>query len=144
MDLVVSGVQGVQEVEEAVRQSQNQGRVYLIPHLGQDDLIAAYSGAELFIFPSLEETFGFPPVEAMACGAPVVASNASCIPEVLGDAAYFVDTKEPKPLAEAIAKVLQDKNLRENLIQKGKERAAQFKWEKAARETLAVYEEAIR
>ena len=144
IDLVVSGVEGVPAVQEAVEQSQNSGRIYLIPHLGQDDLIAAYSGAELFVFPSLEETFGFPPVEAMACGAPVVASNATCIPEVLGEAAYFVDTKESEPFAQAIVKVLKNNSLRAGLVKKGIERARQFRWEKTARETLAVYEEATR
>ncbi len=143
-DLVVSGVESVSAVREVVQKSQNRDRIHLIPHLGQEDLIAAYSGTELFIFPSLEETFGFPPVEAMACGAPVVASNASCIPEVLGSAAYFVDTKEPEPLAQAIVTVLKDDNLRADLTRKGLERARQFKWENTARETLAVYEEAIR
>ena len=141
--LVVSGVAGVRDVEAVRSQLANRQRIRCVPHLEEPELIAAYSGAEVFVFPSLNETFGFPPLEAMACGAPVVASNATCMPEVLGDAAFLVDCTRPEPLAEAILKVLGDPALQAQLVERGLARARQFRWEQAARETLAVYEEAV-
>ncbi len=103
------------------------------------DLPAIYSGADVFVFPSLYEGFGLPPLEAMACGTPVVCSNAASLPEVVGDAAITVDPHDVEGLAEAIHRVLADAGLREELRAKGLERAKLFTWERAARETLAVY-----
>jgi len=104
------------------------------------DLIGLYNLADVFVFPSLYEGFGFPPLEAMACGTPVVASNAASLPEVVGDAGLLVDPRDPEVMAEAIHRVLQDRDLAEELRRRGLERAQQFTWERAARETLAVYE----
>ncbi len=103
------------------------------------DLPAIYSGADVFVFPSLYEGFGLPPLEAMACGTPVVCSNAASLPEVVGDAAITVDPHDVEGLAEAIHRVLADAGLREELRAKGLERAKLFTWERAARETLDVY-----
>ena len=104
-----------------------------------EDLPAIYSGAALFVFPSLYEGFGLPPLEAMACGVPVVASNVSAMPEVAGDAAMLVDPRDVDGLASAIAQVLRDGALRARLRVAGIARARQFSWETTARRTLDAY-----
>ena len=141
--LAVSSVKGVPEIEGLRGRLDARSRIHLLPHLDETDLVPAYSGAELFVFPSLRETFGFPPLEAMACGAPVVASNATCIPEVVGDGAYLVDCARPEPLAQAMLEVLGDAKLRAQLKGRGQARVKQFQWERAAQQTLAVYGEAM-
>ncbi len=102
-----------------------------------------YKNAKLFVFPSLYEGFGLPPLEAMACGCPVVVSNVASLPEVCGDAGYYVDPYCVESIAEGIYQVLTDESLRQSLIQKGLERAALFSWEKSAREHLKVFEETL-
>jgi glycosyltransferase involved in cell wall biosynthesis len=104
------------------------------------DLPALYAGAACFVFPSLYEGFGLPVLEAMAAGAPVVASRVGAIPEVAGDAALLVDPRRPAELAEAIQTVLGDATLRARLVDRGRGRARLFTWETVARETLDVYE----
>src|SRR5262245_2637439 len=99
-------------------------------------LCQLYSAASVFVFPSLYEGFGLPPIEAMACGAPVVSSNTSSLPEVLGDAALLVDPTSTAGIAQAIAAVLTDPALREDLRRRGLARAGQFSWEQTARQTL--------
>jgi glycosyltransferase involved in cell wall biosynthesis len=98
-----------------------------------------YGGATLFAFPSLYEGFGLPALEAMACGTPVVASNVSAVPEVVGDAALQVSPWDVEALAGAMERVLGDEHLRADLRERGLRRAAEFSWEKAARQTLDVY-----
>jgi glycosyltransferase involved in cell wall biosynthesis len=110
-------------------------------YVPEADLPALYNGADLFVFPSLYEGFGLPPLEAMACGTPVVCSNAASLPEVVGDAAIMVDPYDVDGLAEAMHRVLTDTGLREELREKGLARARQFTWERTARETVAVYRE---
>ena len=103
------------------------------------DLPALYAGAAVFVFPSLYEGFGLPVLEAMACGTPVITSNTSSLPEVVGEAGILIDPRDVRALAEAVERVLADERLRAELRAKGVERARQFTWEKTARETLAVY-----
>jgi len=109
-------------------------------YISEEELIKLYQKAKLFIYPSLYEGFGLPPLEAMACGCPVVVSNVASLPEVCGDAAYYVDPYDVENIAEGMYKVLTDKVLRESLIKKGLERVKQFSWEKTAREILKVIE----
>jgi glycosyltransferase involved in cell wall biosynthesis len=97
------------------------------------------SAASLFVFPSLEEGFGLPPLEAMACGTPVVASNTSSMPEVLADAALLVSPMDQGELADAMAAVLTSPALAAQLAERGLERSRRFSWEETARQTLAVY-----
>lgn len=104
-----------------------------------EDLPALYSAADLFVFPSLYEGFGLPVLEAMACGAPVVTSNTSSLPEVAGEAALLIDPRSLEALARAMRDVLDNKILRDDLRARGPKQAAKFTWETAARETLAIY-----
>jgi glycosyltransferase involved in cell wall biosynthesis len=103
------------------------------------DLPAIYSAAELFVFPSLYEGFGLPVLEALACGAPVVTSNRSSLPEVAGDAALLVDPTSVGDLEKAMTTVLERQDIRAELKAKGPRQASRFSWNKAARQTLAVY-----
>jgi len=108
---------------------------------GIDDetLAGLMSAATLFVLPTLAEGFGLPVLEAMACGCPVIASNTTSLPEVAGDAAILVDPRDANALAERLRAVLRDESLRQDLRAKGLARAAQFSWERTARETFAVY-----
>jgi len=106
-----------------------------------EDIRLLYSHADLFVFPSLYEGFGMPVLEAMACGAPVITSNRTALPEVAGDAAVLVDPEDADELAEAIVRVLETSSLRAELKERGFKRAKQFTWEQAARRTLALYRE---
>jgi glycosyltransferase involved in cell wall biosynthesis len=108
-----------------------------------NELTNIYQKALIFVFPSVYESFGFPPLEAMACGCPVVVSNVASLPEVCGDAAYYVDPYSVESIAEGIYNVLTDESLRQSLIKKGLERAKLFSWEKAAKEHLKVFEEVL-
>jgi glycosyltransferase involved in cell wall biosynthesis len=117
--------------------------VILTGYVPEPDLPALYAGASVFVFPSLYEGFGLPPLEAMACGTPVVCSNASSLPEVVGDAAMTVDPYDVEALADAIRQVLSDANLRDELRGKGLKQARRFTWERTAWQTLAVYNEAL-
>jgi glycosyltransferase involved in cell wall biosynthesis len=116
-----------------------QGRVLLTGFVPDADIPSLYSLADLFVFPSFYEGFGIPPLEAMACGTPVISSNVASLPEVVGDAACLVDPHDIPALANSMLRVLKDADLRSALVQRGLNRANQFSWEKTARETLAVY-----
>ncbi|MEI7792738.1 MAG: glycosyltransferase family 1 protein, partial [Candidatus Berkelbacteria bacterium] len=108
-----------------------------------DELVTAYAGALFYVIPSLSEGFGWPPLEAMACGVPVIASKESCIPEILGDAPIYFNPYEVKEIREAIQKVAGDASLRAELVKKGLEQVKKYDWEKTAKQTLEVYEEAL-
>ncbi len=113
--------------------------VKFIHNVADADLPALYAGATAFVMPSLYEGFGLPPLEAMAAGAPVICSNASALPEVVGDAALLVNPRDAEDIARALTRVLDDAALRDELRAKSLARAAQFSWEHTARETLDVY-----
>src|SRR2546421_2472801 len=108
-----------------------------------EDKPAMYSGASLFVFPSLYEGFGLDPLEAMSCGAPVVCSNRTSLPEVVGDAALSVDPEDTQALADAMYRVLADETLQADLRARSLQRATHFSWRKTATETLAAYQEAL-
>ena len=115
-------------------------RIHLPGHIAGSDLPALYSGAAVFVLPSLAEGFGMPILEAMACGVPVVASNTTALPEVYGDAALGFDPTSSEAIALALERVLDDPTLRAGLVMRGLKRAACFTWEKAARKTLGALE----
>lgn len=116
-------------------------RVVCLSAVSVHDLRLLYSYADMFVFPSRYEGFGIPVLEAMACGAPVITSNTTALPEVAGDAAVLINPEDPVELGEAMSQVLQDSSLRTTLRSRGFERARQFTWERAAERTLAVYRE---
>ena len=108
-----------------------------------EDKPAVYGGASLFVFPSLYEGFGLPPLEAMSCGAPVICSNRTSLPEVVGDAAISIDPDDISAMVEAMRSVLANSALRDDLRARSLQHVAQFSWRKAAAETLAAYEETL-
>jgi glycosyltransferase involved in cell wall biosynthesis/ubiquinone/menaquinone biosynthesis C-methylase UbiE len=117
-------------------------RVKFLGYAQEVDLRVLYSAAKLFVYPSIYEGFGLPPLEAMACGAPVITSNTSALPEVVGDAALLIDPHHSEALSQAMQTVLRDDGLRLRMRQRSLARAALFSWERTAEETLAVYQEA--
>lgn len=117
------------------------GRVIFTEAVSEESLRAYYSNAKCLVLPSLYEGFGFPPLEAMACGCPVITSDSSSLPEVVGEAAIKVPPQDIEGLAEALKKVLTNQELRKSLIAKGKAQAVKFSWDQAAEKTLEVYKE---
>ena len=108
----------------------------------EEDKPAIYSGASVFVFPSLYEGFGLTPLEAMSCGTPVICSNRTSLPEVVGDAAISIDPDNMREMVQAMYSVLTQNKLRADLRARSLQRAAQFNWRKTAIETMTVYEEA--
>lgn len=139
--LIIAGGRGwlYEGVFERVKALGLEAQVRFLGFVDDDDLPALYNLAGLFAFPSLYEGFGLPPLEAMACGVPVVCSKTSSLPEAVGDAALTVDPMDVAGLAEAMRRAIEDESLRTALAAKGLSRAAGFTWPKAARELLTVY-----
>lgn len=108
-----------------------------------EDLPILYSGCETFVYPSLYEGFGLPPLEAMSCGAPVITSNTTSIPEVVGDVGLLINPYDEDELCHTIEKLLSNPPLRDNLSKKGLERAANFSWEKTAINTMEAYKKIV-
>jgi glycosyltransferase involved in cell wall biosynthesis len=129
-------------VRQAVIKSRVEQTVRFLGFVPFDTLRCFYEYASGFVFPSRYEGFGLPPLEAMACGTPVVTSNVSSLPEVVGDAAVLVNPENVFDIARGISDVLLDEALREKLIRRGREQAARFSWERTAREVLEIYREA--
>jgi glycosyltransferase involved in cell wall biosynthesis len=117
-----------------------EGEVIFPGFVPDGDLPALYSAADLFVFPSLYEGFGLPVLEAMACGTPVIASNSSSLPEVIGDAGIMVDPLDVGALLRAIELVLRYERMRREMRARGLEQAAKFSWERAAAITMEVYQ----
>ncbi len=141
LHLVLAGARGWldEPIFRAVRSFGLEEVVRFPGFIDDDDLPDLYRGAELFVFPSLYEGFGLPPLEAMACGVPVVASNTSSMPEVAGGAAMLVEPRDVDGMAAGIARILRDAALRERLREAGIARARQFSWDTAARQVLDTY-----
>ncbi len=138
--LVLTGSKGWknEEVMSSIRESDEEIRY--LGYVPERELGPLYNLAKLFVYPSLYEGFGLPPLEAMACGCPVVVSAAASLPEICRDAAAYVDPLDVDQMAEGMRKVLEDGDYRKNLIGKGLARAAHFTWEKSAREHVRVFE----
>ena len=119
-------------------------RFRLPGYMAHADLPAVYSLCDVFLYPSLRESFGLPILEAMASGAPVITSDAASMPEVAGDAALLVDPRQPGEIAGALAQVVGSGPLQRTLRQRGRRRAADFSWDAAAERMLTVYEAAVR
>jgi len=130
------------DIFAAARASGYADELVFTGYVPDEDLVALYNAADLFVYPSIFEGFGLPPLEAMACGTPVVCSNTSSFPEVVSDAALTVDPLDVDGLAEAMSQALHDATLRERLSAQGPRRAALFFWEHTARITLDTYRSA--
>jgi len=145
-DLVIAGRDGwkVKPVRTAAALSPYAKRIHFPGFVANEDLPALLSSAHVFVWPSLCEGFGLPPLEAMACGAPVVTSNVSSLPEVVGDAALQVNPTDVEALADAMLRAATDPAPHATLTGKGTSRAATFTWERTARLTLDSYRAASR
>jgi glycosyltransferase involved in cell wall biosynthesis len=132
------------EIFETVHALHMETHVRWLNYVPFDDLPALLNGADLMVYPSLYEGFGLPPLEAMSCGTPVVASNTSSLPEVVGDAGILVDPERVEDLTAAMRRVLTDANLRATLRAQGLIQAKKFSWERTASLTLTAYEKVYR
>ncbi len=132
------------ELEKILAEIGNPGlidKIVLTGYVANTDLPGIYSQCEIFLYPSLRESFGIPMLEAMGCGAPVITSTTSSMPEVAGDAAFLIDPFNPEEITAAIIRILADKDLREELISKGFIQAAKFSWKAMAEQFVEIYRE---
>jgi glycosyltransferase involved in cell wall biosynthesis len=142
---VIAGGKGWLEGEmyQTIRATGMADYVHLIGFVDEEDLPALYSDAVCVVFPSLYEGFGFPVLEGMACGTPIVTSNVSSLPEVAGDAALLVDPLDVEAITHAIQRILDDSELRQTLIQRGFEQIKHFTWEKSAQNLVQIYKNVL-
>jgi len=117
------------------------GRVLHVPHASAEELIQFYRSARMLVFPSWHEGFGWPPLEAMACGCPVISSNKGSLPEVCGDACLYVEPGDTAGIAAAVERLLADAGLRAELAAKGKAQAARFRWADTAQAMLSLFQD---
>lgn len=144
--LVLAGGKGWQyeQIFAASAKKTVRGYVLFPSYIAAEDMAAVYSGALAFVFPSLYEGFGMPPLEAMACGTPVLTANAASLPEAVGDAALLCNPRKREAIAQGMERLLTDEALRERLRRRGFRRAAQMSWDAAAEQLWAVYRELKR
>ena len=129
------------QIDELIERRGLSEHVRFLGHVAHDDLPAIYANAQAYVFPSLCETFGLTTLEAMACGVPVAASNASVMPEVCADAASYFNPHDPEDMAHAMLRILTDRGLRDRLVARGLSRAREFSWQETARLTVELLEE---
>lgn len=141
-DLVIVGKKGwfTDPIFGQVRDLELESRIHFTGYVADEDLPGLYATASVFAFPSRYEGFGLPPLEAMACGTPVVCSNTSSLPEVTGDASISVSPDNPTKLANALQQVLISTELQADLRERGLKQARRFTWDETAKQTLEVYE----
>lgn len=132
------------QLSQQMIKSPNRDRIYLIGYVDRADMPALYNLAEVFVYPSIYEGFGLPLVEALACGRPIITSNISALPEIVGDAGLLVSPNDQNQLSQAIRKLLEDKDLATEIRQKALIRAKEFSWHKTAEQTLEIYERVNR
>jgi glycosyltransferase involved in cell wall biosynthesis len=144
-ELVICGQPGwkYEPILDRIRASKRAGAIRLLGHMDDADLPALYTGADLFLCSSFYEGFGFPPLEAMACGTPVLSSAGGSLAEVLGDAAVVRQDFDPEGWLADAQRLLSGSALRAELRQRGLMQAAQYRWEKTAQQTFAVYRELL-
>ena len=143
LQLVLAGQKGwlYQDIFSEVRRLGLEGHVIVTGYVADEDLPALLSGAEAFAFPSLYEGFGFPVLEAMACGVPVVCSSTSSLPEVAGDAALLVEPRQVEAIASTLFRLLTEPDLRRALVGRGFAQAERFSWRRCAQEAMAAFEQ---
>jgi len=132
---------GYEKAKEMVINLGLQKEVVFKGYVPDEDLVKLYNTADLYLRLPLVETFGIPPLEAMACGCPVVTTNVGSLPEVVGDAGILKNQNDIEGIVKAVHEVLTNEGLREEMIKRGIKRAKMFSWEKTAKETIKVYEE---
>lgn len=138
--LVLAGFKGWKNEKEFHLINKLKDDIKYIGFVTTKDLAKVYNLATLFVYPSFYEGFGLPPLEAMACACPVITSKTSSMPEICGESAYYIDPHEPEEIAFAMEKILEDQDIRKNLISAGLKRASNFSWVKSAAEHLALFE----
>jgi len=141
--LVLVGFNGWNNKEIMAFLNKNKERIVYIGYVSEKDLALIYNKTSIFIYPSLYEGFGLPPLEAMACGCPVIVSNRAGLPEVCGDAAYYIEPESPESIKHGILRILEDNSFREELSKKGLERAKLFTWEKTTKNLLEIFKEVL-
>jgi len=139
VSLILAGTAG--HVFSPVLLPQNIDRVRLTGYVPEEDLPALYSGAEVFVFPSFDEGFGLPVLEAMACGTPVVVSRCGALPEVAGEAGLFIDPHNPAELAEVLNECLADAGLRSSLVERSRQQAQRFSWQVSSEKVWKILRE---
>ena len=146
LKLVLAGKKDTnyRRVEAKVRQQGMENSVVFTDFVSEGQLRWLYENCAAYVFPSLSEGFGLPGLEAMVHGAPVVSSNATCLPEIYGNAAHYFDPLDTQAMADAINEVLNNAALRQELINRGKDQAAKYSWKRMAEQTLAVYEQVLK
>ncbi len=144
--LVLAGARGWKygPIFNRIRVSRCADRIHYLAYISEQDLPFLYAGADVFLMASYYEGFGFPPLEAMACGTPVVACSRGSLPEVLGSGAVFLDAFDTGRWLEAITRVSEDPAYRRSLIESGRAQVARYTWDDAARKTWAVYHSLMR
>jgi glycosyltransferase involved in cell wall biosynthesis len=143
--LVIAGRPGwgIEEVNHYIDALNLKDKVHFTGYVDREDLPMIYNLATIFVYPSIYEGFGFPPLEAMACGTPTITTAISSMPEFVGDACLLVPPQDDEALYQAIKKLLYNKDLQQDLSIKGHQQASQFTWERTARETLEVYQKVM-
>jgi len=144
--LVLCGGKGwyYDDIFRKVKKLKLEKEILFTGYVPEDDLPFLYNGAEVFVYPSLYEGFGLPPLEAMSCGCPVVTSNVSALPEIIGDGGILVNPLNTEELAQAILKVIKDRDLRRGLVKRGLERVKMYSWEKTAKEIFTLLDKERR
>jgi len=140
--LVIVGKKGwkYSHIEEKLKEFKLQDDVIFPGYLEDEDLKKMYTLATVFVFPSLYEGFGIPPLEAMACGCPVVSSNVASLPEVVGDAGILIEPKNARKIADSVVSLIENDQIRNMLIERGLRRVEKFTWQKSAEAALAAFE----
>jgi glycosyltransferase involved in cell wall biosynthesis len=140
---VIAGFKGWENKEIMQIIEKNKEFITYLGYISDEELAAVYNKASCFVYPSFYEGFGLPPLEAMACGTPVVCSNVSSLPEVGGDAVVYCDPYSVEDIKNKIELVLLDEGLQKELSLKGLEQAQKFTWEKSAQEHIKIFNELL-
>ncbi|MCA9365145.1 MAG: glycosyltransferase family 4 protein [Candidatus Moranbacteria bacterium] len=141
--LVIAGAKGwlSDDIEKKIKKTKSKNKILFLGEVEEEDKPALYSLASLFVYPSIFEGFGFPPLEAMRCATPVITANTTSLPEIVGNAAVLIDPDKPDEIAQAMKEVLFDRQLATELIYRGLHQSAKFTWEKTAQETIKIFKD---